>query len=143
MNLPLAHFALLPLVMLIALPTEAGEISQQGAKPTTIQCEGWFELEGGDRRQQAKLSLKQKDDLLEGQWESEAAGFLKGWRRNGLCSLRGRLSSGSYLVLLGECNNEKFVGNLTMTGTAVNQEGLFELRIVSGQLKPIIKRQSR
>lgn len=130
-------FVRMALSVLLLLPLS---LNAAGAGQMAISYEGKAAFEGAEATPVAVV-LTQAGDLLEGEWRGEATGILRGWRRNGICSLKGRLSDGGYLVLLGECDSKAYIGNMTKTAPGGNKEGNFSLRLISGKLTSGIRRK--
>lgn len=113
--------------------------SLAGPKGVVTSYEAVFEGEmhdrSADQKQILRLALRQDGERLEASFDNSVSGLLKGWRRNGMCSLKGRIE-GVYLVLLGDCTDKSYRGNFTQISEGRNQEGVFQLDAVSGQLMP-------
>ncbi|MBF0269569.1 MAG: hypothetical protein HQL44_13370 [Alphaproteobacteria bacterium] len=118
--------------------------SLAGPKGIVTSYEAVFEGEmhdrSADQKHSLRLVMRQDGERLEARTDSSASGMLKGWRRNGLCSLKGRIE-GVYLVLLGDCSDKSYKGNFTQIVEGGNLEGVFQLEAVSGNLKPVSARK--
>lgn len=94
-----------------------------------------------------RLSLRQNGETLEGTIATEeplsGSGLLKGWRRNGMCNLRGRTDEGIYLVILGDCSSAGYSGVYTAIVDGESQEGAFMLKGISGNFREVGTERNR
>ncbi|CAA6605996.1 exported hypothetical protein [Rhodospirillaceae bacterium LM-1] len=135
-----------PTVILASLILACGPSeSLAGPKGLTTGYDAVFNGEMFNRStnqsQEFRLVLRQNGERLEGETDDSASGPLKGWRRNGMCSLKGRVGKDAYLVLLGDCTDLSYSGNFTQVVEGASQEGVFKLEAVSGRLKPTSARK--
>jgi hypothetical protein len=128
----------------ILLCVQAGEgmaFSSGSPEKADVVFEGVAENHTIGQSAKLRLSLRQDGEILEGTIATEAplsgSGLLKGWRRNGMCSLRGRTDEGIYLVVLGECSSAGYSGVYTAIVDGESQEGAFMLKGVSGKFREI------